>query len=302
MDQHYEDRPDKLLSRIGLGLFLMTLAILGSQIAIDSLIISFFPEVSKSGWYAFSVTGIIMLGIGIPVLSAVIKGVPSSKRGEEVRLTVKQFLGYFLVCTAFMYIANILGTMINMQIASLLGKETLVNPLEEVIERSNLFILFLYGSIIGPILEEIIFRKLLLDKLRSFGDLPAILLTGFAFGLFHMNLQQFFYATVLGFVFAYVTIRTNTVRYAIILHIMVNFIGFMVAPFTNNESILAVFGLWVILAIITGMILFFRKAKELVFEKGEIEVENKILYVINVGTVLFIALCVFWIGLMLLVP
>ena len=106
-------------------------------------------------------------------------------------------------------------------ISNIKGEE-LSNTLEDFVLNGNMMITMFYGILIAPIMEELIFRKILLDKLRRFGDKPAILMTGVAFGLFHMNLPQFDYASVLGFLFAYLTIRKNTIRYAVILHMIIN--------------------------------------------------------------------------------
>ena len=64
--------------------------------------------------------------------------------------------------------------------------------------------------IVGPIFEEWLFRKQLIDHTRKYGEKTAILLSGLAFGLFHMNLFQFFYAFLLGLMFGYVYTRTSS--------------------------------------------------------------------------------------------
>lgn len=53
-------------------------------------------------------------------------------------------------------------------------------------------------AVVAPVAEEFIFRRLLLDRIRIFGDGAAILIGGAAFGLFHGNLNQTFYAFALG--------------------------------------------------------------------------------------------------------
>jgi len=182
-----------------------------------------------------------------------------------------------------------------MIIALLKGEDimSLVNPLQEVLAGSNFIITLIYASLVAPIVEELIFRKLLLDKLRRFGDVPAILMTGFAFGLFHMNLSQFFYATALGFIFAYITIKTNTVRYSIILHIMINFIGTIVAPMATKQN--AIFSLiimfWMLTAITLGVVFFILNVKKIKLERPTIPVEKKSIFFINLGTILYTGIC-----------
>ena len=42
------------------------------------------------------------------------------------------------------------------------------------------------------------FRKLLIDRIVPFGQRVAVVVSGLAFGLFHGNFYQFFYAFSLG--------------------------------------------------------------------------------------------------------
>ena len=69
------------------------------------------------------------------------------------------------------------------------------------------------------------FRKQLIDHTRKYGEKTAILLSGLAFGLFHMNLFQFFYAFLLGVMFGYIYMRTSKLRYSTAMHMIINFNG-----------------------------------------------------------------------------
>ncbi len=78
--------------------------------------------------------------------------------------------------------------------------------------------------IIAPICEEYVFRELLLKPIRKFGDLAAALMSGLVFGLYHGNFDQFAYAALLGFFYAVIAIRRNSIIPTIILHALNNFI------------------------------------------------------------------------------
>ncbi|MDF2537865.1 MAG: putative rane protein [Herbinix sp.] len=283
----------KILNRSGLALFIMGLAIIAASLVIELVLYHFVPDLLNSEWYAMGATAISVAGVGLPVFFLIIKNVPSTERRTVIKLRISEFIVYFFICVAAMYLADYLGVFINMLIEFMIGG-TMYNPLEDVILGSNRILTILYGAIAGPIVEELIFRKLLLDKVRRFGDLPAILITGIAFGLFHMNLLQFFYATVLGFIFAYVTLKTNTVRYAILLHIMINSIGVILAPLAlqeENMGLLMIMGLWVLASITIGCTLFAVNVKKIHLTKG-VPVDKKSVYFLNTGTILFIILCV----------
>ena len=58
--------------------------------------------------------------------------------------------------------------------------------------------------------------------------LPAMVFSALTFALFHMNLFQFFYAFGMGLIFAYVYLRTRRLRYPVLMHMIINFMGSVV--------------------------------------------------------------------------
>ena len=88
--------------------------------------------------------------------------------------------------------------------------------------------ILLVAVIIGPIAEELIFRKFLLDRIAGYGQITAMLMSGLIFGLAHGNFFQFFYAFAIGVIFAWVYLRTGRIRYTMLLHMMINFCGSLI--------------------------------------------------------------------------
>lgn len=82
--------------------------------------------------------------------------------------------------------------------------------------------------ILAPIFEEIIFRGFLLSGLKSrFSDIKAILLSGVAFALMHMNPEQTVYQFLLGATCAYVAIKSGSLILPIIIHAFSNLIALL---------------------------------------------------------------------------
>ena len=100
--------------------------------------------------------------------------------------------------------------------------------------RISVKLLAVFAVILAPLVEELVFRKLLCDRMRRYGDKIAVLVSGIAFGLYHGNLYQFFYAAAIGIFFAFLYCRTGRVSYTILLHMLVNFVG-SVIPLTVME-------------------------------------------------------------------
>jgi membrane protease YdiL (CAAX protease family) len=64
-----------------------------------------------------------------------------------------------------------------------------------------------FGVVLAPLGEELLFRGILLRALRDYGDGICILVSGLLFGLLHANVYQIFYAFALGAFFAWLTAR-----------------------------------------------------------------------------------------------
>ncbi len=290
--------PKKLLSKAGIALAIFAAVVLGVQTVIEGLVATFRPGLVDTDWYVWAVTAISLVVIGFPVYYLLMKRVPDTPKAKVTKLKPAAFIAIFFICVAAMYITNFFSTILTLIIALIKGEE-LINPVAEAILGGNFLITLVYAAIVAPVIEELIFRKLLLDKVRRFGDIPAILLTGIAFGLFHLNLSQFFYATVLGFIFAYVTIRTNTVVYSILLHMMINFMSTAIAPLVTDMNLFVVIGIvvWEVIAITTGVVLFVVNLKKIQLVKMPPMMKTSS-YFLNAGTILYSAICIVMIVLM----
>ncbi|MDD3173715.1 MAG: type II CAAX endopeptidase family protein [Herbinix sp.] len=287
----------KIISRAGFALLILGLVVIGSQTVVDILINYLCPSVAQTDWYVWAITALSMVGIGFPIYCLMISRIPNSTRGEARKMSPLRFVMIFFICNGAMYITSFISSIFTVIIALLKGDTELLNPATEAIMNSNFVISLIYAAIIAPIIEELIFRKLLLDKLRRFGDIPAILMTGIAFGLFHMNLSQFFYAAVLGFIFAYVTIRTNTIKYSILLHMMINSLSTaFIMPVVINNNIIGSFIiiLWIVLSITLGIIFFLVNMKKIKIEKSVPPIKMST-YFLNLGTILYTLFCFIWI-------
>ena len=146
----------------------------------------------------------------------------------ERSISFKKLLQYACIAITLMWIGNLLGTVATSLIGSLFSNEV-INPIEQLIQSSSIYINFFIISIIAPIFEEIFFRKLLIDRTIKYGATLSILLSATVFGLFHGNLSQFFYAFLLGCFFSYVYINTGKIRYPIIFHMIVNLLGSVIS-------------------------------------------------------------------------
>ncbi len=258
----------KTFSKIGFGLMAVMLLAQGIPLLIISLLREFAPNILKDYntilTYALSFLPLYL--VAIPVFLFIMKDMPSFKVAQEHRkkLKVSEFLTYMFVGFGAMYISNFISVLLNLLIGALKG-ETIINPLESMI-GNKMWMNALFIGILAPVLEEIVFRGLLINKLRVYGEGLCIFASGFTFALLHGNLSQMLYAFALGMLFAYIALKTGTILYTIILHMIVNMLGSVVFPsLILSKNVVSIMLVLVLLFtfIALGITLFFINKKKI---------------------------------------
>jgi len=94
-------------------------------------------------------------------------------------------------------------------------------------------------ALITPVLEEVIFRGYIFNRLRrSFNSAAAvILIQALLFGLEHLDPQQSFYAFFLGLVMGVVYYKTGKLAYTIILHMAFNVFSYVISYMPGADSL-----------------------------------------------------------------
>lgn len=81
------------------------------------------------------------------------------------------------------------------------------------------------SCLLPALCEETAHRGMLLNGIKRYGVGKAILISGLLFGLIHLNINQFFYATIIGWFLGMLTIVSNSIYPAMIVHFMNNFLS-----------------------------------------------------------------------------
>ena len=90
-----------------------------------------------------------------------------------------------------------------------------------IITQDSERLLFLYASVVGPIVEELIYRGFVLRSFQKYGKIAAIIISSILFGVMHANIPQGMFAFAVGLVLGYVAIEYS-IWWAIALHIFNN--------------------------------------------------------------------------------
>lgn len=198
------------------------------------------------------------------------------------RMTFGQFIMAFMMTYAVMMAGNLIGLGVTAGIGFLKG-EPVVNGIADLIESGNIWVLSIYTVILAPIFEELLFRKMLCDRVVKYGQGMTVIVSGITFGLAHGNLNQFFYAFFIGCFFAFIYVKTGRVQYTIGLHMLVNFMGSVVAglllqnvdlekPANGDMIVYAVYLLVICAILIAGAVLWLAGLSKFKMEPGEIAI------------------------------
>lgn len=137
-----------------------------------------------------------------------VKSVPGSLSLKSIILVITGTLAFNML-TTLSGVENELSDMFN-GLASLKGS-------------------FFAIAILGPVLEEIVFRRVIVDELWTRWGKPwlAILFSAFLFGLVHFNPAQSMFAFMIGILFGWVYVRTGSMMPGLVAHMINNTLGFM---------------------------------------------------------------------------
>lgn len=217
----------RCFSRLGGALVVMAVAILVIQVllaVVMEVLVQLGVEAVRAPWVSWLMTFLPIYLVGFPLAMAVLKKLPV-ERGEQTRLKAGKVVILVFMCFFVMYVGNLVGNVVSALFSGGQAENALVGMVSEINIWKALTV-----AVVAPVLEEYLFRKQLIDRCVQYGEKTAILFSGLTFGLFHMNLFQFFYAFGLGVLFAYVYVRTRSLRYPIVMHMAVNVTGAVLAP------------------------------------------------------------------------
>lgn len=212
-------------SRIGASLCLMVVVWYALATVLEGAL---YAAVGGKGetpnWVTYVGSGVPLYLIAMPI-AVMLMGKSTVIETRKFDMKPGLFFKLLLMCLPMMWAGSVFGSMLSMVLSN--GEAT--DRVADLAMQTNIWnVVFLV--IVGPIFEEWLFRKQLIDHTRKYGEKTAILLSGLAFGLFHMNLFQFFYAFLLGLMFGYVYTRTSKLRYSMAMHMIINFNGGVLAP------------------------------------------------------------------------
>ena len=265
-------------SILGLGVFAILAVSAILQLAAGSIAEFICPQEESPSWVLWLCTFAPIYLAAVPSGLLIIRRAPASPR-ERHSLKPGEFASAVIISISAMYMGNIAGNIILTMIQTAFHL-TAENPVLTYVTDDSLWLRVLVMVILAPSIEEYIFRKQFIDRTNIYGEKLAVVTSAVVFGLFHGNLSQFFYAFALGLVFGYIYLKTGKLRYSTALHMLINFLGSVLAPallnsihFESLNGILpfAIYILTLIVLSLAGLVLFCINVHKVSFHTSELE-------------------------------
>lgn len=192
--------------------------------------------------FMITVIGYVILGLLIYVLSSEIKIsetimmllsqialiTPSVIYVIANKVSLKELLRFkkikvtsFIILFFFSFAITPLMSLIN-SISLLISDNHIQNIVGQMATQIPFFVTLIVVAVIPAICEESIYRGVFFNGYRGAGTMKAILMSGFLFGLFHMNLNQFSYAFCMGIIFAFIIEATDSIVASMFVHFVIN--------------------------------------------------------------------------------
>ena len=216
-------------SHIGLATAIL-IAVWMLSIVVVSIVCGAFGVAGETFYNKYiMVINEVTLAVGIAAALPILLSVPRVNLHKNP-ISFGKFMKLLAIGFGASYIGNLIGSFLlsfwNTATGNSVGDE-----LTTLLYGMDPLLMFISVGILGPILEELFFRKLLADRLRVFGELVAILLPAFLFALFHMSASQLIYTFAAGVMMGYFYCRTGSYWLTTLVHMIFNTVSGIIPMF-----------------------------------------------------------------------
>ena len=154
------------------------------------------------------------------------------------------------------------------------SNEQLTDSISGGLLSDNIILVILsvsYIAVIGPFLEELLCRGAILSLSGHISPEFGIFASAFIFGIFHLNISQFFNAFLLGLLLGYITYKSKSIIPSTIMHIANNSCAVIEvyladklseSAFERFEMIFCIGSIIIGIAALVAIIVYFRKHKD----------------------------------------
>ena len=127
------------------------------------------------------------------------------------------------------------GNFLMAMLQSFINSSTYQDSMTRITEGKSLFMMIFWMGIVAPAAEEMIFRWLIYLRLRDWLKMPvAAVFSGMIFGIYHGNIVQGIYASILGTAFAWILEMSGNIYSSMLLHMGANIWSLLITEYALN--------------------------------------------------------------------
>lgn len=249
----------RYFSMLGWALFALLAAMAVVQVVAAAVAALLAPALLKEPLFYWVLSLVSVYVAGAAAFVLVIRRVPAPPRLRGQLLGPGRFFQVYGAAVGVAYLMNWLTLMV-LELVGMLRGKAVENPVESLMDYPPALSLLL-SCVVAPVVEELLFRRLLLERLRPYGGRFAVVASALCFGIFHGNFSQFFYAFAIGILFGWAALTTGRVWQVMLLHCMVNFLSVGVLPLLEwlgapewSSSLLVLGGMGIGIACLVGLV------------------------------------------------
>lgn len=158
------------------------------------------------------------------------------KEREDHPLPLKDFVIWTISGVFLAYAGQMFGNLIEMQ---LLGIKPGSENTELIVKLTQMnFLFLLLPAILGPLIEELVFRKVIFGSLRRRMNIHvAATISALIFAFFHLDFDHLLIYFVMGLVFTFLYVKTNRIIVPIVVHMIMNTLAVIVQSLIDPEEL-----------------------------------------------------------------
>nr|WP_315049482.1 CPBP family intramembrane glutamic endopeptidase [uncultured Lachnoanaerobaculum sp.] len=140
-------------------------------------------------------------------------------------------------------------------LTNMAGKDTAFVEVSDLITSNPLIVTIICAGILIPIVEEILFRGLIFNRIKhQYNFLAGLLISSLLFGIYHGNIVQGIYATLLGIFLGFAYHKTKSILIPVFIHMGGNTFVSIYAKLGENEENIGILVVTVAISIIFALI------------------------------------------------
>jgi len=181
---------------------------------------------SKYAMHIQLITGIVSLAVFIPVWIKTSKSNTKYINEDPAAISMK-VIGLFAAL-------NILQVVL-FTVTDIMQYFPSYEDIIDLLMTDSIVLQILAVGVVAPVIEELVFRGILLSRMNWLPAWLSVLIQGILFGLVHLNLFQGLYAFVAGILLGLVYLKFRSIIIVIIGHMAYNLASILLAEFASED-------------------------------------------------------------------